>query len=73
MSKKYLKLLIKFTLLDEIIGFIYWAIIIYGIFFISNVISNPVILVVTLIIYIVASAFAYIFGLKRLKALLKAT
>jgi len=71
MSKKYLKLFIKFTLLDEVIGFIYWAVIIYGVFLISNYISNSVMLGITLIIYIVASAFAYIYGLKRLKTLFK--
>jgi hypothetical protein len=71
MSKKYLRLFIKFTLLDEVIGFIYWAGIIYGIFLIFNYISNSVMLGITLIIYIVASAVAYIFGLKRLKVLFK--
>ncbi len=71
MSKKYLRLFIKFTLLDEVIGFIYWAVIIYGIFLIFNYISNSVMLGITLIIYIVASAVVYIFGLKRLKVLFK--
>ncbi len=71
MSKKYLRLFIKFTLLDEVIGFIYWAVIIYGIFLIFNYISNSVMLGINLIIYIVASAVVYIFGLKRLKVLFK--
>ena len=71
MSKKYLKLFIKFTLLDEIIGFIYWALIIYGIFLISNYISNSILLGMTLIIYVVLSALGYVLGLKKLKNLLK--
>jgi hypothetical protein len=61
----------KLTLLDEIIGFIYWALCIYGMFFISDYIKNQTVLIVALCIYIISVAIIYITILKKIKIYFK--
>ncbi|WP_426370103.1 hypothetical protein [Pseudocolwellia sp. HL-MZ7] len=65
--KNSLKALIKFTLLDDLVGFIYWVLALYGLFLISNNISGPIYLILSLVIYIVIIAMLYILFLKKLK------
>lgn len=71
MSKKFIRLFIKLTLLDEIIGFLYWALIIYGLFLISDYSLNPAALGLSLTFYIIISTLLYIFGIKKIQILLR--
>jgi len=71
MSKKFIRLFIKLTLLDEIIGFLYWALIIYGLFLISDYSLNPAVLGFSLTFYIIISTLLYIYGIKKIKILLR--
>jgi hypothetical protein len=71
MSKKFIRLFIKLTLLDEIIGFLYWALIIYGLFFISDYSLNPTALGFSLTTYIIISTLLYIYGIKKIQILLR--
>ena len=71
--KKYLRLLIKFTLLDELVGFLYWALALYGLYLIANKISDMIFLMISLLIYIVLVSIGYILFLKRLKVFFKNT
>jgi len=57
----------KFTLLDEVLGFAYWALAIYGIFLIVSRIDNQVVIVATLCVYIVSVVTVYIFFIKKIK------
>ena len=69
--KKFFLLLIKFTLLDELIGFIYWALTLYGLFLIANNISGSILLAISLLTYIVLITTVYILFLKKLKSYFK--
>jgi hypothetical protein len=69
--KKFFRLLIKFTLLDELVGFTYWALALYGLYLIGNNISGSIFLVVSLFIYIVLITIVYIIFLKKLKSYFK--
>lgn len=69
--KKWVYYLSKFTLIDEILGFIYWALAIYGIFLIVGYIKSQIAMISVLLIYIVTVAVFYIFILKRVKRYFK--
>ena len=71
--KKLAYYLSKITLLDEVLGFIYWAFAIYGIFLIAGYIKNQIAMISVIFIYIVTVTFFYIFILKRLKKYFKRT
>lgn len=71
--KKLASYLSKITLLDEVLGFIYWAFAIYGIFLIAGYIKNQIATIYVILIYIVTVTFFYIFFLKRLKKYFRRT
>ncbi len=61
----------RFTLLDEVLGFAYWALAIYGIFLIVGRIDNQVAIVATLCVYIVSVVTVYFFLIKKIKIFFK--
>ncbi len=69
--KKWAYYLSKFTLIDEVLGFIYWALAIYGMFLIAGYIKSQIAMISVLLIYIVTVAIFYIFILKRVKRYFK--
>jgi hypothetical protein len=69
--KKWAYYFSKFTLIDEILGFIYWALVIYGVFLIVERIENQVAIIAALFIYIVTAAILYIFVIKKMKIYFK--
>lgn len=71
MPKKLIRLFIKFTLLDEIIGLIYWALVIYGLFLISEYSLNEMVLGFSLVFYIAIATAVYIYGVKKIQILLQ--
>jgi hypothetical protein len=71
--KKLAYYLSRITLLDEVLGFIYWAFAIYGIFLIAGHIKNQIATISVILIYIVTVTFFYIFLLKRLKKYFRRT
>jgi len=69
--KKFFRLLIKFTLLDELVGFIYWAAALYGLYLITNNGLGGVVLPASLIAYIILISIVYILFLKKIKKFFK--
>ncbi|KGK42244.1 hypothetical protein LH51_08305 [Nitrincola sp. A-D6] len=61
----------KFTLIDEILGLLYWALAIYGIFVLLSYLSNKLVIGVVLCAYIVLVVFIYIYVLKKVTAFFK--
>ncbi|MET0090751.1 MAG: hypothetical protein ABW068_12195 [Candidatus Thiodiazotropha sp.] len=70
-ANKWLYFFSKFTLLDEILGFVYWALAIYGIFLIVGALNNPIVLVIVLGVYVVSVTLFYLFLSKKIKSLFK--
>lgn len=70
-SKKWIYRISKITLADEILGFIYWALAIYGVFIISRNVSNNIIMAIILFSYIISVTAFYIFIIKKIKMFLK--
>ncbi len=70
--KKLIYYISKFTLIDEILGFLYWTFAIYGIYLIVGFVNNPTILIGVLCIYIVSIVIIYITLLKKVKIFFKA-
>lgn len=62
--------LAKFTLLDELLGFIYWAIALLGLFelfsYFDTVALGIVITSTSVVLYVVLVTVVYIYGLRRL-------
>jgi len=69
--KKLIYYISKFTLIDEVLGFLYWGLAIYGIFLVTGYINNQTILIVTLCIYITSVVIIYITLLKKIKIYFK--
>lgn len=69
--KKWAYYLSKLTLIDEILGFIYWALAIYGMFLIAGYIKSQMAMISALFIYIITVAIFYIFILKKVKRYFK--
>lgn len=69
--KKWTYYLSKLTLIDEILGFIYWALAIYGMFLIAGYIESQIAMISALLIYIITVAIFYIFILKKVKRYFK--
>ena len=65
-QKKFAYYLSKFTLLDEILGFTYWALAIYGMFLIAGYLKSQVAMISALFIYILIVVIFYIFILKKI-------
>lgn len=70
-GKKWLYYISKFTLIDEILGFVYWALAIYGLFVIVDYIESRIAIVGILLVYIIAVSVLYIFVVKRVKYFIK--
>lgn len=62
--------LAKFTLLDELLGFIYWAIALLGLFelfsYFDTTSLSTVVTTTLVAIYIIVVTVLYIYGLRRL-------
>ncbi len=71
--KRVVYILSKVTLLDEILGFLYWAFALYGIFLISEHNKGEVLRVLVIIVYILAVTLTYFGLLKRIKNYFKET
>jgi len=69
--KKWVYFLSKFTLIDELLGLLYWGIAIYGVFFIMENIKTQTVLIITLCIYIISIVLIYIVLLKKAKTYFK--
>jgi len=65
--KKIVGLLFRFTLLDELFGFAYWALVILISFLMIQSIKSILVLILTLTLYIPVATVCYIVVLKRLK------
>ncbi len=69
--KNWVYYISKFTLIDEILGFIYWGLSIYGIFLITERIESQTVLIIMLCIYIISVVIIYITLLKKIKLYFK--
>jgi len=69
--KNWVYYISKFTLIDEVLGFIYWGLSIYGIFLITDNIKNQTFLIAALCIYIVSVVIIYITILRKIKLFFK--
>src|SRR5690625_2263263 len=65
--KKIVGLLFRFTLLDELFGFAYWALVILVSCLMIQSIKSILVLILTLTLYIPVATVCYIVVLKRLK------
>jgi hypothetical protein len=61
----------KFTLIDEVLGFLYWAFAIYGIYLIVGSVNSSPILIGVLCVYVVAVVIVYMTLLKKVKTFFK--
>ncbi len=69
--KKWLYYFSKFTFLDEILGFIYWAAALYGLFLITRNTGSSIELIFFIAIYVVVIVILYIFALKKITKFFK--
>lgn len=69
--KRWIYYISKISLIDEILGFIYWAISIYGIFLISSHLNSSTAMIAILFTYIILVVVFYIFIIKKIKTFLK--
>ncbi len=69
--KRDFRFIVKLSLIDELVGIIYWAVALYGIYLLINCISSAIFLAITLVIYIVTVSIGYILFLKALNRFLK--
>jgi hypothetical protein len=70
-AKKWAYYLSKFTLLDELLGIVYWALSIYGIFLIIDSGYNGIAIIPILCIYIIVVVILYIYLIKKIKLYFK--
>lgn len=70
-KRKWAYYISKFTLIDEVLGLLYWALAIYGIFVIVSHLSNKLVIGVVLCAYIVFVVVIYIYVLRRITAFFK--
>lgn len=70
-KKKWAYYISKFTLIDEILGLLYWVLAIYGIFVLLNHLSNKLVIGVVLCAYIVLVVVVYIYVLRKITAFFK--
>ena len=69
--KKFAYYFSKFTLFDEFLGFIYWALSIYGIFLIVENTKSQMVMIAILCIYVMTVVILYIFLIKKIKLYFK--
>ena len=65
--KRFLYYLSKITLLDEIVGFLYWLLGIYGIYVLIDYTKNDAVRVLFLVIYILALVIVYFTLIRKIK------
>lgn len=65
--KKIIYYLSRLTLIDEILGFLYWALTVYGMFLIIDAVENKVMVTIILIFYILFLSIFYITVVKKIK------
>lgn len=70
-KKKRVYYLSKFTLIDEVLGFLYWAAVVCGLFFIPGVFKSALLTGLFFGVYSVMAVAAYMYGLKRMAAFFK--
>lgn len=61
----------RFTLIGEVLGFLYWALAIYGIFLIVDRINSKVAITLALVVYIISVTIIYLFLIKKIKTFFK--
>jgi len=70
-KNKFLYYIMKFTLLDEIIGFIYWALVILGIFYVTSRNFGPALTIILCSSLVLASVAFYFYIIKRAQRFFK--
>jgi len=74
-AKRFFYILSKVTLIDEILGFVYWALALYGLFKIFSVTGNAgfgsVLSLILALGYAFLITLVYIYGLRRLTKFFK--
>ncbi|MET0064709.1 MAG: hypothetical protein ABW076_00015 [Candidatus Thiodiazotropha sp.] len=70
-SNRWLYYISKFTLLDELLGFVYWALAIYGIFLLAGQLDSTLSMVAVIAPYIVIVTLFYLFIIKKIKSFFK--
>lgn len=70
-KKKWFYYLSKLTLIDEILGFLYWAAVIFGLFFIPGVFESGLLTGLFFGVYIVMAVVVYMYVLKRVASFFK--
>lgn len=70
-SKSWIYYISKVTLIDEILGFAYWALSIYGIFLISRHVNSSIVMAIILSTYVILVVIFYIFIIKKIKSFFK--
>lgn len=66
--RKFVYRLVRFALIDEIIGIIYSMLAVYGIFIIINRMNGAMAMIVALCVYIILVPVVYIFFAKKIKS-----
>ena len=64
-KKKWVYYISRFTLIDEILGFLYWALAIYGIFVVTSQLSGKLVTGLFLFIYVFFVVLIYMYVIKR--------
>lgn len=70
-KKRWVYYISKFTLIDEVLGFAYWALAIYGIFIVTNHVDGKVAMGISLGVYILTVVLIYICVLKKITGYFK--
>lgn len=70
-KKKWFYYLSKFTLIDEILGFLYWATVVFGLFFIPGFFKSGLLTGLFFAVYIVTAVVVYMHVLKRVTSFFK--
>lgn len=69
--KKWFYYLSKFTLIDEVMVFLYWATVVCGLFFIPGFFKSGLLTGLFFAVYIVMAVVVYMYVLKRVASFLK--
>ena len=70
-KRRWVYYLSKFTLIDEVLGFLYWAAVVYGLFFIPGFFNSALLTGIFFSVYIVMAVVVYIYVLKRVTSFFK--
>ncbi len=64
--KRFAYYLSKFSLIDELLGFLYWCIVVIGIVFAFRWVESKFLLALILSVYVVSAVLIYLYLLKAL-------